>query len=440
MTPLRGITASPLRALPQIGDGKPKETENRDTTRQSKSDTSTYAWMSFAKFLPTGGISRTTKTFGSSYVSGFSSYSDFYGALSADFGPGQKKTYQTVDGPKDLYEYQYNNLLKYGDIRGPVVRSDFSFKDGRWWTTRMVRNDYDKFSDPGLDPVLRKYDLTADESELVYSIAQQRNLTKDQYSNLQKTVLARKYFSGIEKDMAYWSKILTTPEALNTGYNKSVSEGAIFGSSSELKNFASSLQNFARATELLASMSGASSGFPGAMSNLSGAYLSGGGKPGGMFDSLSDLEGSATGGLVSGALSFLGNVLFPALWGTGEQKRAGLKPWLKSIGDFFEFAFTWQYKLSDAVVSHLKHKKKKYWLTNSSGKIIDSYADMTDAADKRDIAEIASSAGVSVDTVASYLGMYYRKRIIDNLSPLLDSYATMLSSKSYFSGLQTPSF
>jgi hypothetical protein len=124
--PLKSISTgmrpivTPEKGLPQIGPDKPKDTARDATYKSKRDDKLPYAFQSLSKFMPTSIINTSQKTFNSAYVNGFSNYNDFFGTLLKDFGPGQLKTYQTPSGSKDMYEYQYTNYLKYGNVNGPA--------------------------------------------------------------------------------------------------------------------------------------------------------------------------------------------------------------------------------------------------------------------------------------------------------------------------------
>lgn len=396
--------------LQPIGDQRRlKSGESRDTYRSTKVvENLPYAFMALGSQSIDGG-----KKFSGSSLSGYTDYASFYSSFSSAFGVGQRKTYQTADGPKLLYDYEYQNLMRYGSTTGPSTTSSFEFRDGRWWTVSKTRETYGKFVPANLDAGLSSYKLSAAEEEAVYQIAQKNRLTEAQYKNLYNTVFAQKYYLSAQADITKYEAILEKPEPQGVGYSASVRESSIFGPHSDLKTLATSMRDFSKLVNGLI-----------AKTALDGSSAA-------LFGPAAPFKYAA---------SFLINMFAPMLWGTGEQKKKGLAGVFENITNLFEFAFTWQYKVIDFVTNYFRHKKKKYWLTNSKGKIIDSFADMDDAADRRDLAELAKSAGVSTDVAASYLGMYYRKRIIDKLVPALSTYDKMVSDGGYFSGLTVPEF
>lgn len=431
--PVRGITSAPLRGLPQIGDQKRKASPDDSGVRSLRSEaTPPYAFLSLFSYMPTSGIALSGKKFDSSYLSRFKGYSDFITALSSDFGPGSKKTYQTTSGPQDLYAYQYDNLLKYGDIRGAASRNQFVFRDGYWWSVRQPRYDYAELSDSVLSPAMRKYALSADESSMLYGIAQRYNLTSSQYGSLYKTVVGQKFFRGAVSDIPSLVAVFDSGKPA-PGISTTAQYGSVFGSDNQFKGYVDTFSSLAKYVgQLQATLQG----------DPVGAGVGAGLDAGGFGESVL--------GSVQMGLDFLKPV-FASLWGSGDEKRAGLlKNLFSGSGNYLDIvtaSYSLWANLFNIAGAILKKPKshRNYNLINANGKIIDKFSDITDRGDADGIGYITNRAvengvNVSYDDVAGMLGAMYRYRAAQQLQYILADYATMVSPRGYLSGVMTPTF
>lgn len=419
--------------LQPIGDvKKAEEAAPKKENFYASKTTLPYAFQQLAKNMPSTLLSASRK-FDSSYYMKDSDYSSFMSRFDSDFGPGELRTFQTTSGPKQMYDYQYQNLLRYGDPDGPAMLSEFTYRDGRWWSIRRNRQTYDKFEPSVSDPFLSEYMLSEKESLSVYHAAKKLGLSERDYKSLYQSVFAKKYFMSTAPRVSQYIKALSDGVAA-PDVSTTAQYGSLFGKTNQFAGYKEGI------SELLTNI--------GQMSNIFGGDRA---LPGlGMIGETGEGFMGEAMGIVGMASQVLAPV-FSSLWGTGAQKRAGFLENLLSGGRSFLEMITASYKLwetiFDAAGALFKKPKSRrnYNLINDNGKIIDKYSDITNQGDADGIGYITNRAienGVQVtyDDVASMLGSMYRYRVAQKLNAALRSYDIMLGPNSYFKDVNVPVF
>ncbi len=406
MAPLRGVTASPLRALPQIGPGKSDTPDTRRNELSGKSDFSSYAFMSLTRFMPGVSVTKPGVSLNSSYVSQFATFDDFFKGISNDFGAGVKKTFKTADGDQDLYDYQYQNLLKYGNINGPRTLNEFTFRNGYWWSTAKPNVAYDKLTSNPNDPNEVEFGLSASEDEALHSMALKNRLTAQQYADLRTAALSKKYSASLTAIAGGSKELGQSYEAL----------------SAKLKPYLRTLETGVKLYETPTDLGGKYRPLPVTFSEIStmARYGSvfGDGDPGIAFLGDMNRELSAISNSLAteftpvlGAAASAGAYYLAPLLGLGSIPGIGVI--LAAVYGLY----TGITALKDVSDAH-----RNYDLVNANGYAIDNFNMITSKGDRKGIEAIAKASGKSKDAIASILGALYRYRVIKSMGSLFSDW------------------
>lgn len=421
--------------LPQLGVDKSIQKNDSISNRDGYLSTRLAdTWKSIAKYLPTQTVVNRGKKFDPSQVVSFATWNDFNSGISADFGPGALRTYQTKDGPKNMYEYQYNNFLKYGDVNGSRFSSSFEFRDNRWWSVNRAREAMYGL-DSSLPSFLLEDPLTTAEEQNLYHLSIKNNLSRPAYEQLRNYSVARKYAETASQNISQLADQLTSPSAV-PGYSSTFQYGDVFGSAWSSADL-SYVKPLSLTNTLL--LGGA---------NVALAFLGSGG-----FGKLGTPGGSSFSGPTGGQVNlantiqnFLRSIFYRK--SKAQAKRDAMNDAIINAGGGLWQRFTqWvgttrsadkQYQQGlDIFVNN--NYDNALQAVNQNGQVVNSYGQITDGPTRQTIDVVWVMSGVSKDELASYLGAYYKRPIADKFKKAYDEYTSAMSS-SFFSNLSLPTF
>lgn len=435
---LRSPTA-PFRGLPSLGvsDKKQPAAQPADKRFSTKFESAWNNVGQMTRYMMSYSVNRNVPKFNSAYVQGFTGFSDYWTSLMRDFGAGERKSYQTPSGSQPLYEYQYRNIMQFGDPFGPARSSSFEYRDGRWWNISRAREDYLAIK-PTLPDGVAPYSLDEAEAEAVYHLARKNGLSSAAYSDLYKISLAKKYFDKTGSEISALTSVVTGTQGSPDIYNR-MDFNEVYGSGLNLPDF----------SEL--HVPSVKDVFVSSLFDIGGQGLSAG---------LAKLTGATSSlGSIANLVAGVANSVFNALhyWvypkKSAQMRREALYKWLwdynennranriQAIYDPQRRGVQYGSPLSqflDIVIN--QNYNNLMFLTNQNGKIIDSYADITNGLDKQTVDVLYAFSGISPDLIAAQLGLQYRARAYQRLIPYYESYNRLLGSGGYFSDFGDLSF
>jgi len=419
-----GSAARPARdyfnKLPSIGVADAKESKTDNIRTWHSTSLKDQAWMNLAKYMPSIGVSRGKPTFNANYVSGFSTYDDYFTGLQKDFGAGELKTYKTTIGSQNLYEYQYSNFLKYGTVNGPNRVNSFEFRDGRWWNTSKLKESFTKISSQ-LSPEMKQYGLTDAEDEALYQLAVKGSLSASTYASLHQFSLTKKFY---ESSAAYITSI-TNPligGSIVPGINNTMDFNEVYGGG--LPDF-SDFKVPSVKDVFLSSLSEIGSI---ALGNVLKNFTAGAkllSAPGALLAGIADTVFNALHYWVypKRKADAQREALWEYLWDYNHNNQANR---IQSIYDPGRLGLSGSSELRqflDIVIN--QNYNNTMQLTNQNGKIIDKYSDITNGLDKQTVDVLYAFSGISKDDIAAQLGLRYRARAFEKIQPFYSTYESM---------------
>lgn len=420
---------SPSRGLPPIGVSDAKQPAPAESTSPFSTKFST-AWSSVGKYMMSYKVQTSAPKFSAEYVRSASDFSSLWSRFLQDFGPGTLRTYQTPKGSQDLYEYQYRNLLQFGDIKGPPMVSRFEYRDGRWWNTFTRQSTLNKLSYVDVystvpsalkTSVATNFLPTEEELDLLYASAVKNNLSDIAYRGLVDTFTASRISTAMATHATSVLPILEGKAGGSAFLRTSASMDSVFGKfSPQAADFAAITNQMKQIGQSLAEQrtAGQSSFAIGSLSDM-------------LFDSM---ESSGSGALtaVSAALTALAGIY--GITKSGWDASGGWATYMTAM----QSLLLGKTIIAAAVQQFLGgNKQHTFHLTTSDGRPVDKWDDVH-PDDRAAIWQLAAGTGwtrsdpgsalgkyglneigISPNKIAGRLGQYYRFRALEFLNDVM---------------------